>query len=194
MRIVLTGGPGAGKTSVAMALVRERPDKLVHVPEAATQVYDGLGTRWDRLDDAGRREVQRRIYRLQLEQEARHAREHPGKVLLFDRGTVDGAAYWPQGADDYWQRLGTTHAAELARYDAVIWLETCAAVGAYDGAASNACRHEDPQAAIARGLLVLAAWEAHPRLARVDAYPTFEEKVAAVKQVLARLRVFREAS
>src|SRR6476661_7214774 len=76
-RIVLTGGPGAGKTSVAAALARWHPERLAHVPEAATQVYDRLGTRWDRLDAEGRREVQRRIYRLQLEQEDRLARQHP---------------------------------------------------------------------------------------------------------------------
>src|SRR6266576_2089371 len=80
-RIVLTGGPGAGKTSVAAALARIHPHILAHVPEAATQVYDRLGTRWDRLDAEGRREVQRRIYRLQLEQEDRLAQQHPGRVL-----------------------------------------------------------------------------------------------------------------
>lgn len=184
MRIVLTGGPGAGKTSVATALVRERPDQLVHVPEAATQVYDGLGTRWDRLDDAGRREVQRRIYRLQLEQEARLAREHPDKTLLLDRGTVDGAAYWPGGADDYWRELGTSHAAELARYDVVIWLQSCAAIGAYDGAESNACRHEDADAAIERGEALLRVWTAHPRMVRVKACPHIGDKIAAVRRAL----------
>src|SRR4051812_36062926 len=45
-RIVLTGGPGAGKTSVAAALARAMPERLVHVPEAATRVYGQLGTRW----------------------------------------------------------------------------------------------------------------------------------------------------
>lgn len=169
------------------------PQRLAHVPEAATQVYDRLGTRWDRLDVEGRREVQRRIYRLQLEQEDRLARQHPGRVLLLDRGTVDGSAYWPDGPDDYWRHVGTTRADELARYDAVVWLQTCAAVGAYDGQASNACRHEDPRAAIAAGEKVLAVWAAHRRLARVEAYPTFAEKLAAVAAALGRLGVFGEA-
>ena len=191
-RIVLTGAPGAGKTSVAAALARLHPQRLAHVPEAATQVYDRLGTRWDRLDAEGRREVQRRIYRLQLEQEDRLSREHPGRVLLLDRGTVDGSAYWPDGPEDYWRHVGTTHAEELARYDAVVWLQTCAAVGAYDGPASNACRHEDPQTAVAAGQKVLAVWSAHPRLARVEAYPTFDEKLAAVEAALGRLGVFAE--
>src|SRR6476661_5391894 len=100
-RIVLTGGPGAGKTVISRRLAAARPDRFVLVPEAATQVYDALQTRWDRLDVEGRRDVQRRIYRLQVEQERRLADAHPDKVLLLDRGTIDGAAYWPEGPDDY---------------------------------------------------------------------------------------------
>jgi predicted ATPase len=63
-RIVLTGGPGAGKTVISRQLAAARPDRFVLVPEAATQVYDALQTRWDRLDVEGRRGVQRQIYRL----------------------------------------------------------------------------------------------------------------------------------
>jgi predicted ATPase len=100
--------PGAGKTVVSRRLAAERPERFVLVPEAATQVYAALRTRWDRLSLDGRRDVQRRIYRLQVEQEDRLAAEHPGKTLLLDRGTIDGAAYWPEGPADYWRDLGTT--------------------------------------------------------------------------------------
>jgi predicted ATPase len=189
-RIVLTGGPGAGKSVVSRQLAADDPDRYALVPEAATQVYAALGTRWDRLDVAGRRDVQRRIYRLQVEQEARAASEHPGRVLLLDRGTVDGAAYWPEGPDAYWRDVGTTHAAELARYDAVVLLQTAAVLGAdaYDGAASNACRYEGLDAAIANANLVDLMWRDHPRLVRVPAYATLEEKVARVTDVLRSLR------
>jgi predicted ATPase len=183
-RIVLTGGPGAGKTVISRRLAAERPDRFVLVPEAATQVYDALRTRWDRLDLPGRRDVQRRIYRLQVEQEDRLAAVHPGKTLLLDRGTIDGAAYWPEGPDAYWRDLATTIAAELERYDRVIWMQTCAAVGAYDGDASNTCRFEDADAAIASGNLLAMLWSGHPRLARVDAFADLDEKVAAVRRLL----------
>ena len=183
-RIVLTGGPGAGKTVVAARLATERPDWFVLVPEAATQVYTHLQTRWDKLDQAGRHDVQRRIYRLQREQEDRLAQEHPTKTLLLDRGTIDGAAYWPQGAVDYWRDLGTAHDVELARYDAVILLQTSAALGLYDGDESNFCRFEDAEAAIASDNLLLQLWGDHPRLMRVSAFHTLEQKIAAVRAVL----------
>ena len=92
-KIVLTGGPGAGKTVVAQTIVRRHPERFILIPEAATQVYAMLSTRWDRLDLAGRRDVQRRIYQLQVEQEDRLAWAHPNKALLLDRRTIDGAAY-----------------------------------------------------------------------------------------------------
>jgi predicted ATPase len=183
-RIVLTGGPGAGKTVVSRRLAEAEPDRFILVPEAATQVYSALQTRWDRLTLVGRYDVQRRIYRLQVEQEDRLAADHPDKTLLLDRGTIDGAAYWPHGPDDYWRDLGTTLEAELARYDRVIWMQTCAAVGVYDGDASNACRFEDADAAVASGNLLALLWGGHPRLTRVDAFERLDEKIRVVRQLM----------
>ncbi|MEA2733696.1 MAG: hypothetical protein QOE14_147, partial [Humisphaera sp.] len=101
-KIVITGGPGSGKTVITTTLAAERPEKFICVPEAATQIYTLLQTRWDKLDLAGRHDAQRRMYRLQLEQESRLAAEHPAKILLLDRGTVDGSAYWPEGPEAFW--------------------------------------------------------------------------------------------
>jgi hypothetical protein len=143
-----------------------------------------LGTRWDRLDLDGRREVQRRIYHVQVEQEQRIALAHPDKALLLDRGTIDGAAYWPDGPDDYWRDLGTNLRDELNRYDHVIWLETCAVLNLYDGTGSNFCRFEDAQGAIRSGELLKQLWSDHPRLQLVSAYGNLEDKVVAVRAAI----------
>ena len=141
IRIGLTFGPGAVKTTVADALAdapahgrlakkRSAPSALV--PEAATQVYAARRTRWDRLDESRRRDVQREIYHFQRVQEECFAAEVYAagrRVLLLDRGTLDGAAYWPDGPDDYWRVLGTSEQTELSRYDAVLVLESAAALG-----------------------------------------------------------------
>lgn len=186
-RIVLTGGPGAGKSRVCAALVAANPQHRVLIPEAATQVYAALGSRWDRLDIEGRRQAQRQIYALQAAQEARYSAQHPDKILLLDRGTVDGSAYWPDGPHAYWQDLHTTPAVELARYDAVIWLETAAVLDIYDGAESNPVRFESPAAAIESGLLLKKLWGAHPKFLTVRAFPNIEDKIAAVEVELRRL-------
>jgi predicted ATPase len=190
-RIVITGGPGAGKTVISQALALRHSERLVAVPEAATQIYQLLNTRWDKLDLSGRREAQRRMYRLQLEQEERIARQNPGKVVLLDRGTIDGAAYWPEGPEDFWRDVKTTHERELARYDAVIILETCAAIGLYDHDASNPVRFEDPRGAIEAGELLVKLWSGHPRVHHVRACEEMDEKINRVEDVLRFLSVFR---
>ncbi len=183
-KIVLTGGPGAGKTVIAIELSRRHRDRLALVPEAATQVYAEAQTRWDRLDLPGRRAVQRKIYHLQREQEEIAAAACADRTLLLDRGTIDGAAYWPEGADAYWDDLGSNLQQELERYDRVIWLETSAALDLYDGDISNAFRFEDAQAAIKSGQFLKTLWCNHPRLTSVRAYPKLEDKIAAVEQLL----------
>ena len=200
IRIVLTGGPGAGKTTVADALAdapaladwRESLGGVALVPEAATQVYAARRTRWDRLDAAQRRDVQREIYHFQRAQEDRLAAAAYAagrRVLLLDRGTLDGAAYWPDGPADYWRDLATSEPAELARYDAVLILESAAALGGhlYDGDASNAVRFEDAAGAIASGRLLETLWAGHPRLRLVPAAQDLADKIAAVRREVARL-------
>ena len=107
-----------------------------------------------------------------------------GNRLDLDRGTVDGAAYWPDGPENYWNDLGTSLDRELARYDAILWMQTSAALGIYDGDASNACRFEDADAAVLAGQQLISLWGAHPKLIRVNAYPTLDEKLRVVQTIL----------
>jgi predicted ATPase len=184
LKIVLTGGPGAGKTVICARLASQMPQPIVCVPEAASRVYSILGTRWDRLNLEARRDVQRQIYQMQIELEAEAIQGNPGSDQLLDRGTMDGAAYWPKGSDDYWRAVGTTQAAELARYDAVIWLESCAAIGAYDGNTSNPCRFEDAEEAIATGAKLAEVWAGHRGFMRVGARETVDEKAVEVLEIV----------
>lgn len=187
VKIVLTGGPGAGKSVITRTLAERYADRLVRVPEAATATYSALGTRWDKLDLVGRRHVQRLIYQHQVKQEADFARAHPDKILLLDRGTVDGAAYWPDGPEAYWLDLGSTLEAELARYSMVLWLETAAALGIYDGDASNEVRFEDAAGAVASGRTLLRLWSGHPNLHHVGAFVSLEDKIAAVVETISEV-------
>jgi len=190
-KIVLTGGPGAGKTTITAELAKRFPDQFALVPEAATAVYLSLGTRWDKLTLDGRRDVQRAIYRHQIIQEDTLAAAKPNHTALLDRGTIDGAAYWPDGAEAYWDDLGTTLENQLARYDIVILLETAAALGIYDGDASNTIRFEDAAGAVQSQKTLLRLWGAHPRLHHVGAYVALEDKIEAVVQMLRDLNALR---
>jgi predicted ATPase len=197
-RIVVTGAPGSGKTTLTEVLAedaryadwRSEQGGVIRVPESATATYAALGTRWDRLDEEGRCEVQRRIYRNQVRQEqaaTRSAAAEGAGLILLDRGTIDGSAYWPDGPDAYWQDLGTTPESELARYDAVLLLESTVGLGLYDGDASNAVRFESPDEALANGLLLDRLWRPHPHRVGIPASPEFEAKVDRVAAVIAGL-------
>ena len=183
-KIVLTGAPGSGKSTICRELDRRHPGRFVVVPEAATQYYTALGYRWNQLAIEQQREAQRGIFRLQVEQETRLADLHPTRTLLMDRGTIDGGAYWPEGAAAYWRDLGTSEAEQLARYATVIVLETAAAIGLYDGTASNAVRFEKAAEALENATLLARLWSAHPRTHLVAASRDMNVKVAAVERIV----------
>jgi len=186
-KIVLTGGPGAGKTVISANLARHYPARFAAVPESATAVYTRINTRWDKMDDDGRRDVQRRIYQHQLELESTAVRQFPTHTLLLDRGTIDGATYWPDGPDAYWQDIGSSLLIELSRYHGVIWMQSSAVLGLYDGAASNPHRFEDAAAAIAAGQRLIDLWQVHPRFATVPALANFNDKLEAVRGEIERM-------
>ncbi len=183
-RIVLTGGPGSGKTTACHLLAQRLGERIRAVPEAATQIYTALGKRWDQIGLAPKRIVQQQIYHLQIQQENAALVAGPVEIVLLDRGTLDGAAYWPEGPADYLRVLGTSFEQELSRYHAVIWLQTAAVLGVYDGTQSNATRFEDARAAIASGQRVRALWAGHKNFQEVGAYPTFAEKITAIVERL----------
>ncbi len=185
-RIVLTGGPGSGKTVVSAAIAARDPARFALVMEAATDVYARRQTRWDRATLDEKRDIQREIYRLQTEREQAATVNAGGRVVLLDRGTIDGAAYWPGGPADYWRELGTTHTRELDRYDVVVWLQTAAAIGRYTGDADNSIRFEAAPEAVLAGdkLLEPALWGGHRRLLQVPATADVEAKIRAVAALL----------
>ena len=156
-RVVLTGGPGAGKTAV-LELVRQALCRhVVVLPEAAGTIFKG-GFPRDALPEI-RRAAQRAIYHLQLELETAVAARGPA-VALCDRGIVDGIAYWP-GPDDFWTAVGTTHEASLKRYHAVIHLRVPDSANGYGN--SNPLRIESAAEARAIDDRILDAWQGHPR-------------------------------
>jgi len=95
-RVVLTGGPGGGKTTAADLFRREIGDRVIVVPEAATLLFSGGFPRPTQSD--AQRSAQCAIYQVQRGLEDIQASQYPERILLCDRGTVDGGAYWPDGA------------------------------------------------------------------------------------------------
>lgn len=92
MKIVLTGAPGSGKTTLVSALA-ERGEQVV--PEAAIEVISALVEEMglQEQDDwrrANPTTFQERIFRHQTELEAML---DPSRRSFLDRGSIDGLAY-----------------------------------------------------------------------------------------------------
>jgi predicted ATPase len=174
-RIVLTGGPGGGKTTAVDLFRREIGDRVVIVPEAATILFQGGFPR--STTNRAQFFAQTAIFHVQRNLEDVQAALYPGRTLLCDRGTVDGAAYWPEGNGDYFAAGGTTLEQELARYDAVIFFET-AAVGGSSIEGGNPIRNESLAEAIRLDGKLRALWGRHPRFILVPHNPSFFKKIS----------------
>jgi hypothetical protein len=174
LRIVLTGGPGGGKTTAADLFRREIGEEVIIVPESATILFAGG---FPRVHDARAEcSIQHAIFHAQRSLEDIQATTYPDRILLCDRGTVDGAAYWPGGPEDFFVAQGTTHETELARYDAVLFFET-AAVGGLSFEGGNRYRIESDTQAIELDRRLRALWSRHPRFFLVPHNRSFLRKI-----------------
>lgn len=189
IRIVLTGGPGGGKTTAADLFRRELGDRVVVVPEAATLLFSGGFPRTN--EPLAVRAAQCAIFHVQRNLEDVQSALFPNRILLCDRGTIDGAAYWPGEPEDFFRLQGTTLMKELERYDAVIFFETAAAGGMSILEGGNPTRIETNDAAVAVDQRLRTLWSAHARFVMVPHNPSFFKKItfglASIESIVAQL-------
>ena len=177
-RIVVTGGPGAGKTAI-LELARKYFCRHVHVlPESASLLFGGGFPRSQ--TSAGRMAAQRAIFYVQRELERTIDDEPEPAITLCDRGTLDGIAYWPHDPPSFLETLATTQAEQFARYDAVLHLRT-PTVG-FDH--SNPLRIETDREALLLDQRIEQAWTGHPRRIFVAASTDFLEKAMQTLLIL----------
>lgn len=177
-RVVLTGGPGAGKTAVLELIRLFFCEHVKTLPEAAGIVFGG---RFPRSDSPPLRQAaQRAIFHIQRELES-VADADNAAVVLCDRGTVDCAAYWT-GEGDLFSAVGTTRAIELARYDTVIHLQPPTSPHAYNH--DNPLRLESIEEAAAIDARLTAQWAEHPRRFVVEQTEDFLHKAARALALL----------
>ncbi|MEZ5409503.1 MAG: ATP-binding protein [Acidimicrobiales bacterium] len=186
-RVVLTGGPGAGKTTAADLFRREIGDRVVIVPETATMLFTGGFPRPEvEHHEEAVRSAQRAIFHVQRGLEDIQAARYPDRILLCDRGTVDGAAYWPDGAVDYFAHVGSTHERELERYDAVLFFET-AAHGGHGFESENRFRTETQDQAVALDRRLRDLWSPHPHFTLIPHSASFFRKMTVALGLLESL-------
>lgn len=177
--IVLTGGPGAGKTALLELIRKAYPSHVTILPEAASLVFGGGFPRDDHF--ACRRAAQRAIYHVQRALES-VAHSHRSGVAICDRGTLDGLAYWPGPDEEFWTATGTTFAEQLSRYHAVIHLRTPEVDHGYNH--QNPLRIESAALAAQIDERILQIWQPHPRRVIIPSADDFLAKCAAALRVV----------
>ncbi|MGE4132549.1 MAG: AAA family ATPase [Bdellovibrionales bacterium] len=183
-RVVVTGGPGGGKTTAADLFRRELGESVVVVPEAATLLYSGGFPRVQNPE--ARQAAQRAIFHVQRNLEDVQAMSYQSRVLICDRGTIDGAAYWPTQAGDFFQHMGTTLENELERYDAVVFFET-AAVGQISIEGGNPVRIESNERAVEIDHALKQLWANHPQFHFIPHERSFFKKISTALNILSRI-------
>jgi predicted ATPase len=179
--VVVTGGPGAGKTAILESARQSLCTHVAILPEAAGIVFGGGFPRG--TSQSALRAAQRTIFRVQVELQRLMAEEQQAALVLCDRGTLDGFAYWPDSAASFWENQQTTEAEELARYAAVIHLETPRPEHGYNH--DNPLRIESAREARAIDDRIAQAWSRHPRRFTV---PCSADFVVKFTQALALIR------
>ena len=190
-KIVLTGGPGAGKTT-AQSWIQNDLTKLgyrvLFVPETATELITVGVAPWS---CASNLEYQKCQMALQLKKEELFMQAARGMdcdrvVIVCDRGAMDNKAYMSDM--EFTQLLNEMGLSEVGlrdNYDAVIHMVT-AAKGAekYYTTENNKARTESIPEAAALDDQIISVWTGHPHLRVIDNSTGFEEKL---KRVIAEI-------
>lgn len=192
-RIVLTGGPCAGKTTALVRVIEYFSNlgyKVFTIPEVPT-MFTQAGMNYLTTNPDFFYEGEKATLEIQLALEDKfytmaQACTEPCAIIC-DRGAMDISAYMTL---EMWEKItaaaGTSTAGLRARYDAVLHL-----VSAADGAekyyttSNNAQRYEQADEAglaIARELdkKVIKAWTGHPHLRVINNSEDFERKINRV--------------
>lgn len=182
-KIVITGGPCAGKSS-AMSRVQEEFTRLgytvLFIAETATELMTG-GVKPTTCGSVA--EYQKLQLRLQLEKEkiyeqAARTMDAEKVLIVCDRGALDNKAYMNE--DEFSEALGHINANEVElrdSYDAVFHLVT-AAKGALEAYTTdnNTARTETPEKAAEIDEKLISAWTGHPHFRVIDNSTDFEDK------------------
>ena len=193
-KVVLTGGPCSGKTTVLSVLREAFTDQICLVPEVATVLLSGgfplpgkqvpWSEQWQAAFEAAVLPVQKSMEdTFTLMAEARSI-----GLLVCDRGLLDGAAYTPGGTREFCLQNGLELAHCLSRYDAVIHLESLAIADPKNyGKSGNDQRFEPLDRAREIEMATREAWADHPRRVFIEGGRGIEKKIIEVMGLVRRM-------
>lgn len=183
-KIVVTGGPCAGKTTAQSWIQNTFAQKgytVLFVPETATELITGGVAPWTCGNNIDYQKCQ---FRLQIAkedvfQQAAETMDSEKILIVCDRGIHDNKAYMTQ--EEFATIVETIGSSEIElreRYDAVFHLVTAAnGAEAFYTTANNQARRESPDEAMEIDNRLINAWTGHPHLRVIDNSTDFEGKM-----------------
>ena len=186
-KIVLTGGPAAGKTTLISRILHEFKQedgwRVITIPETATELISGFGIRpfGDCMSMLAFQDfvVADQIHKEKLALQAAEVVREENILIIYDRALMDDKAYITdeEFAEVIARFDGRTEASVLAGYDAVIHLVTCAKGAEFAYNLGNTARTESLEYAREMDDRTLRAWRGHPNLHIIDNSVNFEDKI-----------------
>ena len=192
-RIVLTGGPAAGKTTLISRILKEfkieNGWRVITVPETATELISGFGIgpfpNCMSMEDFQYYVIEDQLHKERLALRAAEAVPEEKVLVVYDRAVFDDKAYIDD--EQFVKTLaffGMTESELYSHYDAVLHLVSCAKGAEYAYNYGNAARYESVEEARAMDDRTLLAWQGHPSVYVVDNAVDFEDKInRAVAQI-----------
>lgn len=194
LKVAITGGPCAGKTTAIQDIVREFSEKgylVLVINETATELINS-GAKCFGENKISMVDFQRYLITLQLAKEKTYEKiaenSKQSAIIICDRGLLDNKAYVTD--EEYKNVLSEsslTESTALMSYDVVIHLTT-AAINAEEfyTTENNKARTETKEEAIEMDKKTLSCWIGHPKLNIVDNSTNFKEKINRVINIIKR--------
>ncbi len=179
-RVVITGGPCAGKTSI-ISSIRHEFDSVHIVPEGATILLEnGWPPPSSQTDIKWFREFQQGTWDIQIHLE-NALNFKTGPLAVMDRGILDSAAYWPNGEEDYYREFSTSKAAGYTRYDGVIFLDSLAIYKpSLYSTDNNPQRYDSVTDAQRINASLFEVWKDHPTFLHINNSKSITENIDTV--------------
>ena len=193
-RVVLTGGPASGKTTLISRILKEfKQDdgwRVITIPETATELISGFGINpfgvcmsMLKFQDFV---IADQIHKEKLALQAAEVVPEEKVLIVYDRALLDDKAYITdeEFADTLYRVGGKTEAEVLAGYDAVLYLVTCAKGAEFAYNLGNTARSESIEYAREIDDRTLNAWSAYQNLHIIDNSVNFEDKInRAIREI-----------
>ncbi|MBQ7890800.1 MAG: ATP-binding protein [Erysipelotrichaceae bacterium] len=183
-RIVITGGPCAGK-SEAMPLIKETFSQkgytVLFIPETATELIPGGVCPWTCGTNLDYQKIQCKLQKTKedLFDEAAKTMKQDKFLIVCDRGMLDNRSYMTQAEfEQVMEHLDMTEAQMNARYDAVFHLVTTAkGLEDFYSLENNVARYETAEQAAALDDRLIQAWSNHPNHFIIENYLDIHQKM-----------------